>query len=1273
MASAVSFWKNLVRWQKNILALACVLTIYALLGFFCVPRLGHYILENQVADFLQRQVRVEEIRCNPFALTLDLRSLSITDKNSTKEFIGLDGLHLDLELSSLWQLALVLRDIRLEGPRLHICLDEQGQLNFADLVTGSEEPSEPTRTTPLPLIIEPFVLEQGAITFTDNMHNSTHVVDRIDFRVPHISSRQKDWKTFMTPALSFQLNGAPFMLQGRTIPFDNSLKTQFDLDGLDLDLSRYWSYVPVVDDLRLVAGTLALNLSLIFEQHAGGLPTFSLSGHILGQDINLADETGSVLTAPRLEIALEDISVLKQHVVVQNISVDQPLMRVVRHQDETLNWTRYFAAANSGAQNSTDRPESAAQNSTDPSPDQDSIFMFLVRNAQIKNGHIEVLDETRVPTFTKELRELNLQLTNLATDPKTQARAELNLGTGENEHLNATAVLTLSPFALTASISAQDLELPSYAPFFETALPLTLTTAKAEARATIFLAQKEQEARITNASLALRDLSLVGPEKTGSISVQRIHLDSINVDLAAQNVQTGMLGVEEMTLATAVDAQGRARLLQHLAAQTAAPPATSTQNDHEILDWTVNMDGISLRNTSLQTTGKTATRPVHLKNLGVGALLVETKTRQAKIGPIDLTLATNLVLQKNNSLDLANLFATDAPPSRAKTDDAPFSVSIERLKIADSVLEFTDATLARPLRLNVDQVKIQAEKLSTDLGQSIPLSLSCRLDKTGIVQIKGDLIPDSVRGQGEITLDKLPVSLASAYLADLADIKITSGQLAGAAKWQLDTQGKGHIKGNLQLNNLRVTEGKSKTEICSWQNLALHELDLRLAPLALRVGRVDLTAPKAGFSIDKQGKTTLDRVLVPTNAKQTAAPAQKPGPAPQLEIGPLAIKQGRFSFVDKTISPQFETLITPLDLTLSGFSLDPAKHLELDLRAVIDGSAPFTAQGWIAPGRATLAANSTVSLHGFDLTSLSAYAAKFVAHPITKGHLDWEMHINTVDSTLTMGNAITAKQLELGHKVASEDALDVPVKLGLSLLRDLSGNIKINLPVKGDLRDPKFSIGSIVLQAFLGLIVKAIASPFTLLAGLLPAGADQDLSKILFPPGLSEPAPETMPILQGMADIMSQRPAIALTLVGRAATDADRQELEELQFLRKLQTVKFADLSRREKSQTSPDDLSITEEEYADLLWTAYKNEPVDKEKNFLGVHKEVSREEQEEKLREHIDITDDDLLKLASERAKFVQDYLVEQGVDPGRVELGPLGPASLAHTPEVTLETRQ
>ncbi len=63
----------------------------------------------------------------------------------------------------------------------------------------------------------------------------------------------------------------------------------------------------------------------------------------------------------------------------------------------------------------------------------------------------------------------------------------------------------------------------------------------------------------------------------------------------------------------------------------------------------------------------------------------------------------------------------------------------------------------------------------------------------------------------------------------------------------------------------------------------------------------------------------------------------------------------------------------------------------------------------------------------------------------------------------------------------------------------------------------------------------------------------------------------------------------------------------------------------------------------------------------------------QEAKLRELIDVTDEDLVRLAASRAEFVKNHMVQSlKVDAGRVFLGPPGPAALSGTRAVTGEVR-
>ena len=1341
MPPILQAWKNLTWWQKSLAMTTCCVALYAAFGFLLLPRIARYVIVEKVSPALSRQISVGEIRVNPFAMTADISDFVISEPDKSGEFVAFDRLHANLELSSIPRLALVVREARVDGPRIHIRLGADGQTNFSDLTAGSAEPKPDTPGEPmlLPLIVEPFTVGNGTLTFEDQAKGVSHVVDQIQFNLPRFSSRKKDWETFMTPTLSFRVNGAPFNLQGQTIPFSDSLKTEFDLNVIDLALPQYWAYAMASENLELARGFLNLESTLSFEQHEDSLPTFSLQGLITGHDIELTDQGEPVLSAARTEIVMDDISILNLRLGLRSVLLERPFLKVVRKKDGSLNWMHYFAredsaelpsARNATAPNANEAKNSTASDTThadganatrsvdasraadvnatlaadvnatlaasdqnattteiseidrDTASKRETAKTLLLKAPEIKltDGRVLFRDETS--SFTKEIESLNLTITDLDTSLNATSLSGLGMRTADGEALDVNATFSVVPFRVQARIDARDLDVPSYAPYYKDALPLALATAKATARIHFAIDGENKAPRLEDSSLEIRDLALKAPDGAGEIRLGRAALDKIFLNVANQSIQTGALTLEKAAISTAVDKQGRARLISSL--QGPAPKKTekTTQPSQTAAPaWTVAMAGAAVTALNLETTGADASAPIKVETLGVGPVKIDTGAQSVNIGPVELRLATSLVRERTGDINLARLFGS-APensgekPSPAKT--SPWAVAVESFSLSGSSLSFTDQTLANPVRLDVDQIALSARNLSADLTKSVPLTLSCRVEETGSIKANGDIVPASMVTKGSLTLARIPLALASAYVADVAAIDIPAGRLGGKLDWRMGGKARDQISGSLQIDGLRVTEGRSKNEIFGFKTLGVNRIALRLSPLALSIAQVDLVEPRGSYVIDAQGRTSLDRIA-PTASRK--APAQKSskkssdsGGLSALEIGAVNLKKGRFSFADKTLSPQFQSVISPLDLTVTGFSLDPAKRTQLDLTAIIDGSAPITAKGWVSPLKNPVEANSTVTLRNLDLVTLSSYSSKFIAYPVTRGQLDWDLKVNTGDNKLTMGNAIKARQLELGDKVEAPEAADVPVKLGLALLRDMSGNISINLPVKGDLTDPKFSIGGIVLQAFLGLIVKAIASPFSLLASLVPDGGGEDLNKLPFPPGLSAPAPEALQNMQALADILAQRPGIKISILGHADPAADRQAMADQQFLRKLQVIKFDDLSRKEREQTAPEKLEITDEEYPDLLWEAYKDEPVEKEKNAIGMHKEVSREVQEAKLRELIRVTDDDLVRLAASRAEFVKNHLVQElEVDAGRVFMGKTGPQALSGAHEATVEIQQ
>lgn len=1324
-------WKILTRLQKSLAITTCCITLYAAIGFLLLPRIASYVLVEKVSPALNRQISVGEIRINPFAMTADVTGFVISEKDGSGEFVAFDALHANLELASIPRLALVVREARLDGPRIHIRLEQDGQTNFSDLTAGSAEPGDDTSGEPmlLPLIVEPFTIGNGTLTFEDKARGVSHIVDQIEFNLPRFSSRKKDWETFMTPTLSFRANGAPFNLEGRTTPFSNSLKTEFDLNVIDLALPQYWAYAMAKENLKLSKGFLTLESKLAFEQFEDTLPSFSLQGTITGSDIELTDGDEPVLTAARTEVVMDDISILNLQLGLSSVALEQPYLRIVRQKDGSLNWMHYFGGPDDPAtspSNATDPGAPAARNATVPvavksgnatkaiaqaastnttvavetgnasmteipeidnatAARRDTAKTLLLRAPKIRltDGRVLFTDETT--SFTKELSSLSVSITDLDTSRNATSQAEMHALTADGESLDTNATFSISPFRVQADITARDLNVPTYAPYFKDAL--TLTTAKADARLRFLIDGEDKAPRLDDASLEIRNLSLTAADGAGEVTLGRAALDNIFLNLADNSVRTGVFTLEGVTVSTALDKQGRARLVDAVAAPTnkkAAPsksakPSSADQTQPDAAAWSVALAGVSIKETTLSTGDKAAPTPVRLSSLQVGPVAVDTKTQSVQVGPVELNLAVDLVRQPNGDLNLARLFAPEQaaparPAAQAKASAPSWAVAVDQFSLAGTSVSLTDQTLASPVRLDVDQITLLAKNLSTDLGKTVPLTLSCRVEETGTVKAAGDIVPATMTSTGSLTLSRIPLAVAAAYVADVAAINIPAGRLGGKLYWRMGDKARDRISGSLQVDGLRVTEGRSRTELLGFRSLAVNRLALQLSPLALTIAQVDLVEPRGSYVIDAQGKTSLDRIA-PTTRKQSPA---KSGDTSEglktLEIGTVSLKQGRFSFADKTLSPQFESVISPLDLTVTGFSLDPAKRTELDLTAIIDGSAPITAKGWVSPLKDPVEASSTVTLRNLDLVALSSYSSKFIAYPVARGQLDWEMNVDTSENKLSMGNAIKARQLELGDKVESPDAPNVPVKLGLALLRDMSGNITINLPVKGDLTDPKFSIGGIVLQAFLGLIVKAIASPFSLLASLVPDGGGEDLNRLPFPPGLSAPAPEALENMQALADILAQRPGIKISILGHSDPAADRQALADMQFMRKLQVIKFDDLPRREREKTTLEELEITDEEYPDLLWEAYKEEPVEKEKGAFGIHKDVPREVQEAKLRELINITDADLVRLAATRAEFVKNHLVQVlGVDAGRIFLGKTGPQALSGAHEATVEIQQ
>ncbi|MBM4113924.1 MAG: DUF748 domain-containing protein [Phycisphaerae bacterium] len=324
---------------------------------------------------------------------------------------------------------------------------------------------------------------------------------------------------------------------------------------------------------------------------------------------------------------------------------------------------------------------------------------------------------------------------------------------------------------------------------------------------------------------------------------------------------------------------------------------------------------------------------------------------------------------------------------------------------------------------------------------------------------------------------------------------------------------------------------------------------------------LSLDSTKSAASIDTLAvtgaKSSLARALLPRGAAAGAATegvppaAQESAPASgpferhrliDLKLAHLRLDDATLDVTDLSTEPPTRHSITRVKAEIDNLSTREPAPTSMTAEGIVNDSARFEARGSLDPF--DLERETTID---FTLTSLALkpydpYAGRFVGYEIESGRLTLKLPVAIHQSKLDGTLDATLDRFYLGREVPSEEALDLPIKLGLDLLRDSKERIAVNIPFSGDLRDPQFELGGGVWQAIVNLLLKATTAPFTLLGSLVGAG-DRDLSQVVFEPGSAELSPEAAADLDLLAKALAERPAIGVRAMGMVIESIDLEGL----------------------------------------------------------------------------------------------------------------------------------
>ncbi|SDO33686.1 protein of unknown function [Rhodoferax sp. OV413] len=1217
-------------------------TLYVLVGalllwglaWLALPYIVKSQAEKQGTEKLGRQVQVGHVDFHPWTLALTLDNVSIAAASGTVPQLQVQRIVVDAALwQSLRRLAPVVDGIAIDQPVLKITHQGDGHYDFDDVLARLSSPSEPTPSPTPAFALYNITLTGGAVDFVDQPVGATHALRDLHLGLPFISNLDSQREIKAEPRLAFTLNGSHFDSAAQTTPFAVSRKTDASFQLKNMDLAPYLPYLPASLPVKLQAAVLNADLQLAFEQ----TPKLSLriSGVLQADKIKLANPQGAGwLALDTLKLTVDALRPLEQTVKLSAVELAAPALDLRRDAAGRLN------LASAPVASKTIAAPAAAASASGTKDAQPAGWKVSVDKLALHSG--------------------SLRWTDASTQPAAQ--------------------VAVQQLALEASAIAW--------PFTQ---PL----------------QFKGSAQIAGDAATSSELRF-----SGSATDQQAQVDAQLGGLP--------LAVAAPYLASVLEPRLTGQLSADLQLQWKAPDALQLSAKQLTLDnLALGATALATNKKSSQPSDAKAAKPemaalASLRQLQISQAQVDLAQRRVQIGKLSLTEPRAKVARGKDQRWMYEAWLKPAPASSAASTAAPttptqpWAVSVADLQLDGGAVSYLDQANADPVAFEVTALQLQMKDLVPGSAKASPLSVSARIGagnaEPGRLTYKGTLALQPLAAQGQLDLVHLPLHAFEPYFGASLNVDVVradtsfKGQLAYTASPAGPVL---QVRGDGTLEDLRANRSANSTmagpttsadgppaptvgrELLSWKLLNLRGLDVALKPgTATRVDikETALSDFYARIVVDETGRINLqdlvksstppptpaadatNKVAAPAVATSASAPNPSNEPGAVVRMGGISLVNGRVLFSDRFVKPNYSANLSELTGKLGAFSSVPAQGqvqlADLELRGRAEGTASLEILGKLNPLAKPLALDIGAKVRDLELPALSPYSIRYVGHGIERGKMSVDVHYTVQpDGQLTATNSIILNQLTFGDEVAGAPT-SLPVKLAVALLADSNGVIDLNLPLSGSLNDPQFRIGPVIWKILGNLIAKAITSPFSLLAHAF-GGGGEELGSVPFAPGSAVLTADARQGLDKVAKVLTDRPALKMTVVGNASLEVEREAMQRQRLQRRVLAEKRRNLVTGGAAAANADaaeleGITVSDAEYPALLKSVYQRASFPKPRNALGLLKDLPQPEMEQLLLANLPVDEDNVQRLAVQRGVAVRDYLAAQKLPLERLFLG-------------------
>lgn len=540
---------------------------------------------------------------------------------------------------------------------------------------------------------------------------------------------------------------------------------------------------------------------------------------------------------------------------------------------------------------------------------------------------------------------------------------------------------------------------------------------------------------------------------------------------------------------------------------------------------------------------------VTFDTLSIDMSLYRLLASEIRVNHINLVNPHLKIWQKGSAFNFDDLIALGGTDTTQVTGDTVYipetlvdsvgqeapsnsmAVALYNISIRDGQIQYRD--IIRNSNWGMDNFNLQIPGVYFS-GKNTDVGIALNFNDGGHLQTQIQYNMEAGNYVLDIALTNFSIAPVKPYLTDFLNINAINGflnthlNIEGNAEHITDLA----IRGNISLQQLALTDQQDK-QVFATDSLVMELETINPGKAIFHFNCIAINGLQTLFEMRKDGNTFTDLLKAgtadTTSPVLTAAPENLSEPEinPDFKINTFRINHSLFVFNDKTLHTPFTFNLENINLIADNFTLNDKNKAKITSTLNNGGKIALAYEGKIDDLSNT---DLMLTIKNLDLKTFTPYSLQYFGYPLKKGILSFsslnDIHNNQLDGR----NSLNIAKCEVESKQkAPEPEYNIPLKTALYLIKDKNDQIKIDLPVKGNINSPEFSYKKIIFKTLTNLLVKVAVSPINFLAGSLGFSPDK-LKDLPFEVTQNDFTPEQLTKINQLAEMLKAKPEMTLLM-----------------------------------------------------------------------------------------------------------------------------------------------